>query len=625
MSSTGFHYAEIRRLPVDMYETKDHLNMFFARLNVITIFIIILSLVLMFRVWDLQILRGNEFQTLSEKNRLRDVRIIAPRGNIYDCNGTLLAYDSPSFNLYVLKEDVEDMDIELGLICDLMGYSWDRVSDMKKRLDGISSYIEYPLIKNLSFEEVSKIESRYSNLPGFMIKVAPLRKYDFAEPFVHVLGYMREIDRISLERLSQHGYRTGDYIGVTGVESSLNAILKGSDGNRIIEVDALGREIFEISSISPKRGNNVFLTIDKDFQIFCYDLLEKYRSGAIIVMDVRNGDLLVLISKPGFNPNTFFPEVSLVEWQKLIRDPLKPLQDRSISGLYSPGSVFKTVLAFAGLSEGIITEKSTFYCGGAIRLKNRIYNCWKSGGHGSMNVVNALAESCNVFFYQLGDRLGIEKIHDYGIMLGLGEKTGIILPNENTGLVPNSEWKLRTRNEPWYPGETISVSIGQGSLLVTPIQLAVMMGFVATEGMRIKPRLIGRIEDYRGLELENDIDPVSITDNRSSIDSIHIKTVKKGLEKVFSHQRGTARGAFIPGLQISGKTGTSQIASLSKIPKDNIPYQLRNHNFLVSFAKRDKPTIAVVVFIAHGGEDGGRDRVSITKAIYEYYYEKYGD
>ncbi len=608
-----------------MYESRDKLNRFFSRLNVITVMIIFANLVLLFRTWDLQVLRGNEFQNLSEKNRLRDVRIVSPRGNIYDKNGTLLAYDSPSFNLYVIKEDIEDVDMELALICELMDYSWDRVSEMKNRLSSISSYAEYPLIKNLTFRQVSRIESRYSNLPGFMIKIAPLRKYDFSEAFVHVLGYMREIDKVSLESLKEYGYRTGDYFGVTGIENSLNGILKGTDGNRIIEVDALGREVFEISNISPKRGNNVYLTVDKDFQMFCYGLLENYRSGSIIVMDIEKGDLLVLISKPGFDPNIFFPEVSLSEWQKLIRDPLKPLQDRSISGLYSPGSVFKTVIAFGGLSEHIITEKTSFYCGGAINLKNRVYNCWQSHGHGNLNVVHALAESCNVFFYQLGDRLGIDRIHKYSTMMGLGEKTGIILPGENSGLVPSPEWKMRARNEPWYPGETISVSIGQGSLLVTPLQLAVMMGFVASEGKLIKPRLVKDIEDYRGISMENIIDPVNVRDVSEKIDVNALRIVKNGLEKVFSHQRGTARRAFIPGHQVSGKTGTSQIASLSRIPRENIPYNLRNHNFLASFAERDDPRIVAVVFIAHGGEDGSRERIDITKNIYRYYFENYAD
>lgn len=608
-----------------MHESKDKINLFNFRTNIITVLILAGSFLLIFRVWDLQVLRGEEFQSLSERNRLRNVRVIAPRGNIYDRRGNLLAYDSPSFNLYATKEDIDDLEGSLELICQLLNYDYDKVMELKNRLANISIWTEYPLIKNLSFDEIARIESRYSELPGFSIKIAPIRKYDYADAFVHVLGYMREIDKANLDRMREYGYRMGDYIGVSGVERSLNILLKGMDGNRIIEVDALGREVLEISSQSPKRGNNAYLTIDRDFQLYCHDLMNDHKAGSIIVMDLETGNLLVLISKPGFDPNIFFPDISLMEWQELVRNPLKPLQDRSVAGLYSPGSVFKTVMALAGLNEGIINDRSAYYCGGGVYIQRRVYSCWNKAGHGNITVRNAIAESCNVYFYHLGDKLGIERIHDYSRLMGLGQKTGIILPNESPGIVPNHEWKMRTMNEPWYPGETISVSIGQGSLAVTPIQLAVMMGFIATEGNILKPRLISEIEDYRGLTVDNNIDDIMIQNKGDMISSEYFQIVKEGLEGAFSYPRGTARRAYIKGFEISGKTGTSQVAALSRLEQEDRPYHLRNHSLLVSFAKKSNPSIAVVVFIAHGGEEGSRDRVDITKNIYEYYFENIGE
>lgn len=590
----------------------------------ITAFMLCLCFVLMARVWDIMILRGEDFQQLSERNRLREVRVIAPRGNIYDRTGSLLAYDSPSFNLYITRENVQDLDKELGLIFELTDYPAEKVNELKNRISQINIYLEYPLIKDLSFEQVSRIETRYEELPGFSIKIAPIRKYDYADVFVHVLGYMREIDRANLEVLREYGYRMGDYFGVSGLESVLNQVIKGIDGRRVIEVDALGREIFELSSLSPKRGSNIYTTLDKDFQLFCHQLLKDHKAGSIIVMDVNTGDLLVLVSKPGFDPNIFFPELSIDQWQKLLKDPVRPLQDRSVAGLYSPGSVFKMVMALAGLQEGIIDEFSSEYCRGRLRHGNRFYHCWQRHGHGNVSLRRAIAESCNIYFYILGEKLGIERIHYYAELFGLGQKTGIILPNERAGLVPNDDWKRRTRGEPWYPGETLSVSIGQGSLLVTPIQLAVLTAFFATEGRAVKPRLVKEIEDYRGLAIENLLDEINISGPCEVIDSDYYNIVKDGLEMTFSYERGTARRAFIRGHRISGKTGTSQVAGLERTKEgDEIPYHLRNHNIIVSFSEKEGPEIAVVVFIAHGGEQGSSDRIDITRSIYDYYYSRY--
>ena len=599
------------------------MTLFHLRLKILLFLFLIMFLVLLIRVWSLQVIHGEMYRNLSESNRLRDIRVPAPRGSIMDDQGHVLAYDSPAFNLSVIREDIADLDRELTLLADILGWSGDDINAMKRKVEDLGFYTSYPLVRNVSFSQVCRIEALYDKLAGFTIKVEPMRRYNASELFCHAIGYMSEISQTELEKLARLGYRMGDYLGVAGLEKSLNLELRGKDGLRTVEVDALGREIKEIHFQKAEKGKNIFLTINKGFQNHALSLLENYAEAAVVVMDLRQGNLLVFLSKPGFDTNRFYPAISRQDWQAWLTDAHKPLQNRTIQGLYSPGSVFKMVVALAGLQEGLIHRNYAVTCSGVIRLHNHPFHCWKAGGHGTIAVRRALAESCNIFFYLLGDRLGVENIHRYATAFGLGGRTGIILANENQGLVPNREWKRKARQEKWYAGETISLAIGQGSLLVTPLQLAVMAGCVATRGKRFKPRLVGRVTDSTGEEVDNVYDPVAVTMAPLPVAEKHFELVSEGLEMVFSSPHGTARLAGIPGRHICGKTGTAQVVRLHKLPEKDIPYHLRHHNLLVSFAERENPEIAVVVLLVHGGKQGAVDRCHITRGLYEYYYNVY--
>jgi penicillin-binding protein 2 len=423
-------------------------------------------------------------------------------------------------------------------------------------------------------------------------------------------------------------YEQGDMIGKNGLEKIYESNLKGKKGFKEIEVDASGRELKTLRKLSPKAGNSLVLTLDSRVQKKLEKLMDEVSGkspveGSVVVMKVQSGEIIAMVSKPSFDPNFFATGVSRKKWNNLVRDEKNPLQNRAVNGQYPPASTYKLVTAYAALSEKVVEPESTIFCPGYFRLGKRNYRCWKKKGHGNMNLHDALVQSCDVYFYTLGHRLGIDNLAKYANRLGLGELTGIELQGEKPGLVPSRQWKKRFKNEPWFPGETISASIGQGYNLVTPLQSARMISTIASGGILIRPYLVKKIEDSDG-KLIQEFFPV--VNRNIGIDPEVLKHLKEGLRGVVHEAHGTGHRARLKNVTVSGKTGTAQVVGMKASdeidPEEEIPYSFRDHAWFVAFAPYEKPEVAVSVIIEHGGH-GGTTAAPIARKILETYFTHY--
>jgi penicillin-binding protein 2 len=431
----------------------------------------------------------------------------------------------------------------------------------------------------------------------------------------HLVGYLGEIDGHELKQKRFKGYKMGDFIGKYGVEQQWEPFLKGMDGGRQVEVDALGREIKVLQRAEPYPGNNVRLTIDLDLQMTCETLLEG-KEGVIVAMNPQNGKILAMASHPSYDPSLFAGGINQDDWENLIQNPFYPLQNRAIQGQYAPGSVFKIITAIAGLEEGVISPQEILFCGGSYRFGNRTYRCWKKGGHGKVRLHRALVESCDVFFYKVGQRLGIDRLAKYARSFGFGKPTGVSLNDEKPGLIPSSEWKKKTYREVWYEGETLSCAIGQGFVLVTPLQLLNAISAVATEGILYLPQLVERIERANGKVLKS-YKPISIGEIPISPETLMI--IREALSGVVNEAHGTGRVARIKGVTVSGKTGTAQVISLQEdVAEEDVPYEHRDHAWFVAYAPMEDPIISVAVLVEHGGHGASAAAPLARKVIQKY-------
>ncbi|MGA1839577.1 MAG: penicillin-binding protein 2 [bacterium] len=584
-----------------------------------TIFVLLgIFFILLTRLWYLQAVKGEEYRTLSEGNRVRLKRLRAPRGLILDFNHRVLVQNRPSFTVSIVPEDVHDMDEVLFRLSSLIDVSKDQ---MKETIKASRSLPFEPIIlkSDLSFREVALLEEHRNDLPGITVDVEDKRYYPYQSLAAHLLGYMGEINLSQLKKEEFRNARSGDLIGQAGLEKVTNSFLMGKDGGKNVEVDAEGRELRTIGYLAPIPGQNIILTLDLDLQKRAEEILGE-KCGTIIAMDPGNGNILAMVSYPSFNPNLFAKGISQKEWSALINNPKDPLQNRAIMAHYPPGSIFKIVLASAGLETGTIDEWSSFFCGGHITLGNWLFYCWKKGGHGELSIHEAIVNSCNVFFYQLGSRLGIDTIAQFARKYGLGSPTGIILPGENSGLIPDSQWKKEALNTSWYPGETISASIGQGYILVTPIQLVSFISAFANGGFLYQPRIINSIETPEGAVIKEF--PIVLKKDLP-IKKENLQIIRIALRGVVN-ENGTGWRAYIPEIVVAGKTGTAQVAKLRDQEKgdsddeDKIPEHLRDHAWFVAFAPFNQPEIAVVVLLEHGGH-GGYSSAPLAKEIISAY------
>ena len=597
-------------------EENEELKIRHSYLLVVVVFFFLLLVV---RLWYLQILRGAEFRAESENNRTRLQETLPPRGLILDRHDNILVDNSPSYEVAVIREDIKDPEFTVDRLSYLLGKPW---YDLRNRFEEIRKKPAFQpavLYTGLSRESLVAIESHRYELPGVHIQVRPRRRYHHDFLASHVIGYMGEINKKQLEDRLYENHRMGDQVGQYGVERTWEHVLHGQRGSRLVEVNATGRVLNVIREISPTPGRNVHLTIDSWLQKVAQEALED-QVGAIVALDPTNGDVLALASTPGFSKKDFEGGIGTAQWRKLVENPLHPLDNRAISGQYPPGSTFKLVSAAAALEEGAADMDTRVTCSGKIKLGDRDFHCWKKSGHGQVDFHRALKESCDVFFYEMALRIGVDRLAEYARAFGLGEKTGIPLPAEASGLVPTKAWKKRRYNMPWRMGESLTVVIGQGYLLTTPLQMARVTSVVANGGTLYRPRLVRKITDATG-HIEKFYQPE--VQNRLNFKPHTFEYIREGLSAVVNEPGGTGSRARLEKIQAGGKTGTAQVVTLKRSASNNLedpPYKYRDHAWFVAFAPVEAPRIAVAVVVEHAGS-GATEAAPIAKRVMEAFFD----
>lgn len=595
------------------------LKMLKKRIDIAMALIILSAVLLLTRLWYLQIYRGDEYAKLSEINRIRIQEIAAPRGNILDRNGEPIITNRPRFNVVWNREDAPNPDEVIKDLAKILN------EDISVLLDRIRAAAENPrymptrLKENIDWETLVNIENKHLSLPGVRIEVMPSRDYLYGDFASHLVGYLGEISPAELEEKRYAKYQSGDQVGKQGIEKVFEEFLKGEKGRNYLEVDVHGFEQRQMQLQDPYPGNDLHLTLDVELQRVAEEAMGD-RAGAVVVMEVNTGNLLVLSSTPQLRLQEFVGGISGTAWNRLLNDPLNPLLNKTIQGQYPPGSTFKIVTALAAISEGVITPDATFFCGGALNYGNRRYGCWKKGGHGTVDFHRALVESCDVYFYSVGMRLGVDNIAKYANSLGLGKKTGIELEHEKGGINPSSAWKQQRYKEKWQEGETLSVAIGQGYVLTTPLQLCRTTAAVVNGGTLYRPQMVHSITAPNGKVLKT-FSPISEGKILGSAQSL--ARIKDALVGVVNSPGGTAKVVALPDVLIGGKTGTAQVVGLSHVAgmgEKSIPYKYRDHAWFTSFAPAEKPEIAITVLVEHG-QHGGSAAGPVAKAVYKRYFE----
>lgn len=571
------------------------------------------AFVLLFcRLWSLSVLQSGRFQQLADRNHIRTVPLNAPRGLIYDREGRVLVDNVYSSNLVLYPDQLTDLRRTLDFL--VKGLNLDR-PDLEERIEGGRSYSAFrPIVvkENLPIEEIAYILAHQTDHPELGIDQQPRRIYRYGSLAAHVLGYVGEVSMQQLKQPEFAGTRPGDIVGEYGVERTYNQMLTGRDGYSRVLVNSVGKTLREIARRPPTKGKGLRLSLDLDLQRAAEQELGD-RPGAVVLLDPRSGEVLSMVSHPEFDPNKFALRLSREEWQELISNPKRPLQNRAIQSSFSPGSIFKIIMAVAGLEAGVITPQTTVYCSGKVQIYGHWFHCWKEGGHGRVDLREAIQHSCNVYFYELGQKLGIAQISRYSRLLGLGRRTGIDLFGEIAGLVPSPQWKETALGKPWYAGETISVAIGQGPTNVTPVQLARSVAMIAT-GREAPLHLVAGHTGDEGM----DEGPAPLP-----FDDDNLGVVRQAMWKVVN-QSGTGGAARVAGFQVSGKTGTAQIISrktrsqLSKGAED----KFEPNAWFVGFAPVEHPEVVISV-IVQGGGGGGSVAAPLAGKILRYYYEKY--
>ncbi len=585
-----------------MMEVREHRDDLLKRLPVLRIVFVALLLVIASSYWFVQVVQGGYYRTLAENNRLRKLAVVAPRGLIYDQDGRVLVGNVPSYNLLLDRSRSRDVGVSLAFAAEILGLPPEDLEATAARLPSGSPFTPVLIAENLSLSQVARFSVANLEHPEFEIDVGHLRLYRHGPLTAHVLGYLGEVTAADL-RQAGSPYRAGDLVGKKGIEETFDRELRGTNGERVVVVDSRGRSREEFSGSAAKPGADVRLTLDLELQEQASRYFEG-RVGAAVALDPRNGEIRVLTSAPSYNPNLFARRLDRGEWQELLASPHHPLQNRALQNTYSPGSVFKIVVAVAGLSEGVVDEQGSVFCNGGARIYNRRFRCWRRQGHGWVNLRTAIRESCDVYFYHLGQKLGIDRLAEYARRFGLGQPTGVDIAGEKAGLVPDLEWSLRARGTTWYPGETISVAIGQGPLLVTPLQVASALATVANGGSRVLPHL---------RKSESPPRPQPLTLDRQALD-----VVADALWAVVN-DGGTGSSARLTGFDVAGKTGTVQVIEQKTwVDSRDLPFEKRDHAWFGSFGPAEWPELVVVVFVEHGGK-GSAEAAPLAKLIYEKY------
>lgn len=570
------------------------------------------------RLVFLQVISGERYTFLSENNRVRIKRVAGTRGMIFDRHGQLMVDSRPSFDLIFVPEDASEPQETLRLLARYLKRDDTELLKIFEEGKGRAAFDEMVLGRDVDWSAVVAVETHQLELPGVSLRARPRRSYADGPMAAHVLGYLGEINQRQLNILRDQGYVVGDEIGQYGLERRWEELLRGQSGGQQVEVDALGRRVRVLHEVTDVPGYTVHLTLDRELQAAAYEAL-KGKEGTIVALDVSNGAILALASTPAFDPNIFARGVKSDEWSGLIKDQLRPLSNRATQGQYPPGSTFKIIMAIAGLEEGVVQPDAYIQDPGFFPFGNRQFRDWKKGGHGAVNLHRAIVESCDTYFYQLGPKLGVDRIAKWARAFGLGEKTGIALDDERSGTIPDTEWKRKRFRQPWFPGETVSVAIGQGYVTVTPLQLANMMAAVANGGKLYRPYLVSKVESLDGATVR-EYGPELIRAIELKADTLN--RVQKALADVVHGPGGTGGAARSPAILVAGKTGTAQVVEMkgAYLKSEHLSYFNRDHAWFVSYAPVEKPQIAIAILVEHGGH-GGEAAAPMAKKVYEKFIE----
>ena len=570
------------------------------------------------QLWYLQVIDTVSLQERSESNRLRFVPLPAPRGDILDRNGKVLASNAPSFSVAVAPQDIKDRQQLVDKLARYLNVDREEIQNRWNKGRVRTQY--YPLVvaSNISRDQMELLEENSLGLDGVNIEMNTVRSYPNGQLASHLLGYLGEISEGEFGSEPYKGYNLGDYIGKSGIEKSWEGFLHGADGSRHVEVDAHGRFLRTADESRASVGNTVELTIDVELQKVAEQALGD-RAGAAVALDVNSGEVLAFASTPDFDPAVFTGHIPPAKWKEYLEDPRHPLENKALRGMYPPGSTFKIITAMAGLEEGLINPHTTIHCPGYYGFGNTTFRCWRKRGHGQVELKKAIRESCDVYFYHLAERLGVNRIASYAMRSGLGAPLGVGLDNEKGGVIPTEEWKRKRFGQKWFKGETISVGIGQGYVLTTPVQLASMIATVANGGTLYQPRLVRRIRDSNGKVLR---EYPSRVIRKTGIHPETYRLVREGLLAVVNEPQGTGGMARLSEVAVAGKTGSSQVVKL-RHDKGEVPYLFRDHALFVAFAPYEKPEIAVAVLVEHGVH-GGSAAAPIAGQMLRAYFEGKG-
>ena len=599
-----------------------------------------IGIILLFsRLVYLQIISGDRMRQYSEENRIKRVKIASPRGMVFDRNGTLLLDNRPAFDLEIipqyLRESKQSKQV-VHQLATLIKVPEAEIFAQLEKARGQPSFLAIKIKTDLSREEVALIEGWKIDMPGVQIQQEIKRTNIYGDVAAHLLGYIGEVSSTEMPALNKLGigekYKIGDSIGKFGIEQKLEDTLRGEDGEKLVEVDALGRVKLEHGRATrgltaelekpATPGKNLILTIDQDLQMAAVKAFGD-KVGSVVAIDPNTGEILAMLSRPAFDPTEFSRGIPASLWGKLLNNENRPLRDKTIQDHYPPGSVFKVITAIAGLEEGVIDENTHFSCSGSVQVGNRTFHCHKKGGHGDVDIYRAIVKSCDVFFYKTAMKLqSVDQIATWAFHLGLGRRTGIPLAREVPGLIPTEEWKRKRYNQPWNSGETLSVAIGQGAVLTTALQLANTYASIGNGGTQYRPYFVKRIESIDGKVISESAPEVL---DKTRLKPKTYELVKKGMWGVVNDPGGTAYGQHIPGMEYSGKTGTAQVMNIAKdriySKCENMKFKDRHHGVFAGFAPSENPKIAIAVIAEHACH-GATGAAPIARAVIETYLRK---
>jgi penicillin-binding protein 2 len=571
-----------------------------ARLAILQAVAVVLVALLVVQFWNLQVLRARHYRGLAENNRSRLVTLAAPRGTLLDRGGQVLVGNRPSFNILLVPEHAPDIDRVVARLATTLGMG---EATLRERLARRQPYRPVVVKTDATLDDVAALEARRRELPEVTVEVVPLRSYPLASAAAHALGRVGEISERQLQLPEFRGLAQGSLVGQAGIEARYNRELMGKDGFRRVIVNSRGLEVTEAARQPPEDGPSLTLSIDSGLQAATEKAFGG-RAGSAVALDPRTGEILAMASTPAYDPNAFTTGIDATLWASLATAPETPLMNRVIQGAYSPGSTFKVIAATAALEEGLITPSTTFYCPGYLNVYNTTFHCT---GHGVMDLRRAIANSCNVYFYQVGIRLEIGRLARWAKLMGLGAPTGVDLPHEASGLMPSPEWKTRLFKTPWYAGETVSVAIGQGQVSATPLQMARVTAVIASGGRLVFPHLVKaaaggpRAEPPRPLGIRPET----------------IAAVREGMYGVVAE--GTGWRARLQTVAVCGKTGSAQVVSRSRLEKSPNAFEMQPHGWFIAFAPAENPTIALAVLVEHG-RSGGESAAPVARQILAHYF-----